>query len=129
MRLARAEERLGDGCHDLEAWSASHLEAGAALPLHPYYTDFLTFIGIAPFQLISNGYRVLAGLFVLYKMQGWSTPSPAEILYLYNFRQVPKIGRSGRLLYSDEVLMDPKWVYFKYVNRKRMNHIYSIEFV
>ena len=85
VRLARAEERSGDGCHELGAWSASHLEAGAVLLLHPYYADFLTFVGIAPFQLISNGYRVLVGLFILYKMQGWPTPSPAEILYLYSF--------------------------------------------
>ena len=49
VRLARAEERLGDGCHDLGTLSASHLEAGAALLLHPYYADFLAFIGIAPF--------------------------------------------------------------------------------
>ena len=96
VRLARSEERSGDGCHDLGAWSASHLEAGAALPLHAYYADFLAYVGIAPFQLIPNGYRVLAGLFVLYKMQGWPTPSPAEILYFYSFRQVPKKeGRDG----------------------------------
>ena len=64
--------------------------------MHPYYADFLTFVAIAPFKLIPNGYRVLAGLFVLYKMQGWPTPSPAEILYLYSFRQVPKKeGRDG----------------------------------
>ena len=96
IRLARADERACNGMHGLGAWSASHLEAGAALPLHPYYADFLTFVGIAPFQLIPNGYRVLAGLFILYKMQGWPVPSPAEILYLYSFRQVPKKeGRDG----------------------------------
>lgn len=96
VRLARTDERSCDGVHGLGAWSALHLEAGAALPLHPYFADFLTFVGIAPFQLIPNGYRVLAGLFILYKMQNWPVPSSAEIMYLYSFRQVPKKeGRDG----------------------------------
>ena len=44
------------------AWSQEHLKAGALLPLRPYFRNYLNYIKIAPFQLQTNGYRILSAL-------------------------------------------------------------------
>ena len=60
-RLARIEERAHTSVEGFGAWSAGHISAGATLPLHDYFVRFLTYVGIAPFQLLPQAYRLLAG--------------------------------------------------------------------
>ena len=74
------------------AWSQTHLMAGAMLPLQDYFVNFLVFVGLAPYQLIPQAYRLLSGLFIFYTARGWGSPSPAEILYFYELVSVPKKG-------------------------------------
>ena len=66
------------------------MQAEALLPLRPYFQDYLNFVRIAPFQLHTNGYRVLAALKSMYHLQGWEGPSPAEICYLLALKRSPK---------------------------------------
>lgn len=63
------------------AWSQEHLRTGALLPLWPYFGDHLNYVQIAPFQLQTNGYRVLNALISLYHIQNLGEASPEEISY------------------------------------------------
>ena len=71
------------------AWSQEHLKTGALLPLKPYFKDYLNYVGIAPFQLNTNGYRILSALKSLYHIQEWGEPSPVEICYLLALKNTP----------------------------------------
>ena len=56
------------------AWSGEHFKAGAFLPLDQYFADFLNYVGLAPFQLPPNSYRLLAGLRYLFQKHEWRSP-------------------------------------------------------
>lgn len=75
------------------------MRAGALLPLKLYFKLFTNYVGIAPFQLQTNSYRMLAGLKSMYHMQGWGTPSPEEILYLLNIKKTPPRAHGGDSFY------------------------------
>uniref|UniRef100_A0A803NQG8 Uncharacterized protein n=1 Tax=Cannabis sativa TaxID=3483 RepID=A0A803NQG8_CANSA len=42
------------------AWSVEHVKAGAALPHRQYFKDFCNYLGIAPFQLVPDSYRIFS---------------------------------------------------------------------
>ena len=48
------------------AWSRYHIEAGAILPLHPFFQGVANYFEVAPFQITPNGYRMLSALYILY---------------------------------------------------------------
>ena len=77
------------------AWSQEHLKAGALLPLKSFFRDFTDFVGLAPFQLNTNSYRVLSALRSLFHELGWIGPSPQEILYLFCLKSNPSRARGG----------------------------------
>uniref|UniRef100_A0A803PSX7 Uncharacterized protein n=1 Tax=Cannabis sativa TaxID=3483 RepID=A0A803PSX7_CANSA len=80
------------------AWGPSLLMAGGALPLASYYWDVLGALGLAPFQLSSNSYPILAGLKSLYHMLELGDSTPAEVLYMYQSKVSP--ARRGK--HSDD---------------------------
>ena len=65
------------------------MKAGAVLPLKSFFKDFTDFVGLAPFQLNTNSYRVLSALRSLYHELKWEGPSPKEILYLFCLKSNP----------------------------------------
>ena len=71
------------------------MRVGALLPLKCYFKMFTNFVRIAPFQLQTNAYRMLAGLKSMYHMQGWKEPLPHEILYLLNLKKTPPRAHGG----------------------------------
>lgn len=71
------------------AWSQEHLRMGALLPLKSYFKDYLNYVGIAPFQLNTNGYRLLSALKSLYHIMEWGEPTPVEISYLLALKNTP----------------------------------------
>ena len=77
------------------AWSQEHMRAGALLPLKSFFRDFTDHVGLAPFQLNTNSYRVLSALRSLYHEMGWIGPSPQEILYLFCLKSNPSRARGG----------------------------------
>ena len=121
------------------AWSGEHFKAGAFLPLDQYFADFLNYVGLAPFQLPPNSYRLLAGLKYLFQKHEWEVPTPADILYFFCLKASPdQRGRGGGFYYLTrfpntaaiiELLIDPKRVCLKIYTRKRTNRIYRIVFV
>ena len=50
---------------------------------------------IAPFQLQSNGYRMLMALKSLYYLQHWGEPSSSEINYLLALKKTPLRTEGG----------------------------------
>ena len=71
------------------AWSQEHLRTGALLPLRPYFKNYLDYVGIAPFQLNTNDYRLLSALKSLYHVMEWGEPTPVEISYLLALKKTP----------------------------------------
>lgn len=53
---------------------AHALEAGMRFPLHPFFCEALAHFGVAPSQIVPNGWRVMAGFVVLSHFAG-VTPS------------------------------------------------------
>ena len=60
-RMARIEERAHTFVEGFGVWSVGHISAKATLPLHDYFVRFLTYVGIAPFQLLPQAYQLLMG--------------------------------------------------------------------
>ena len=95
-RMARLEERAHTSVDGFGAWSAGHISAGATLPLHEYFVRFLTYVGIAPFQLLPQAYRLLAGWKVFCAAKEIAEPTPAEVLYFYKL--VPQVNVKDKSL-------------------------------
>ena len=71
---------------------------GALLPLKPYFKNYLNYMQIAPFQLNTNGYRILSALKSLYHIKEWGKPTPVEISYLLDLKKTPpRKGSEGTL--------------------------------
>ena len=69
------------------------MKAGAVLPLKSFLKDFTDFVGLAPFQLNTNSYRVLSALRSLNHELKWAGPSPEEFLYLFCLKSNPSRAR------------------------------------
>ena len=80
------------------AWSQEHLRTGALLPLRTYFKNYLNYVGIAPFQFNTNGYRLLSALKSLDHIKEWGEPTPVEISYLLALKKAPpRKGSEGTL--------------------------------
>lgn len=77
------------------AWSQKYLKAGALLPLRPYFVNYLNHVKIAPFQLQTNGYRIVSALKSLFHIQRWGEPSLEEICYLLCLKKTPPRAHGG----------------------------------
>ena len=106
VRAPLPDERI---CHAPEgssklqysAWSPKHLRTGALLPLRPYFRNYFNYVELAPFQLQTNAYRILAALKSLYHLREWGEPSPEEICYLLLLKKnPPRLAWWGRVLLS-----------------------------
>ena len=71
------------------------MKAGALLPLKSFFKDFTDFVGLAPFQLNTNSYRVPSALKSIYNELKWEGPTPEEILYLFCLKSNPSRARGG----------------------------------
>ncbi|KAK1604641.1 hypothetical protein QYE76_028314 [Lolium multiflorum] len=93
---------------------ADALEAGMRLPLHPFYVMVLSHYGIAPGQLMPNGWRALAGFVVLSHFTG-VPPSLAVFRHFFSLCGFPHkhysfSGNDGvDLLFRQPNLKNPGW--------------------
>ena len=60
-----------------------HISLGAGVPLHPYFEQILEWFDIAPIQLSPNSYKLAAGLYILYKEEGYGAPSMEELSFFF----------------------------------------------
>ncbi|XP_062096704.1 uncharacterized protein LOC133802419 [Humulus lupulus] len=77
------------------AWSRFHIEAGDTLPLHSFFQGLANYFGVAPFQITPNGYRMLAALYILYKLKKWPEPTPHEVNFLFDVKFNPNQEGTG----------------------------------
>ncbi|KAL5839954.1 hypothetical protein ACOSQ4_012562 [Xanthoceras sorbifolium] len=84
LRIPNEGERAIDPEPGSAAFHPSFMELGVRLPLKPYLRRFLRDIGLAPAQISPNGWRVLIGMWSLWKVLGIKTDlSFAEIQHCY----------------------------------------------
>lgn len=63
---------------------------GVRLPLQSYFARVLSQLRLAPGQLNPNGWRVLFGLYVLWRWCNLGEPAVDEIKHLYQLKSSPK---------------------------------------
>ncbi|KAJ4715215.1 Collagen alpha-1(VII) chain like [Melia azedarach] len=66
------------------------LRAGVPLPFPPYIRRVLSAFNLAPTQLVPNAWRVIMGLWVLWRKLGFSEPSITEIQDLFYIQPIAK---------------------------------------
>ncbi|KAL5774552.1 hypothetical protein ACOSP7_012109 [Xanthoceras sorbifolium] len=80
LRIPNEGERATDPEPGSAAFHPSFMELGVRLPLQPYLRRFLRDIGLAPAQISPNGWRVLIGMWSMWKVLEIKTDPPfAEI--------------------------------------------------
>ena len=84
LRIPKEGERASNPEGTSVAFHPAFLEIGARLPLQPYLRRVLREIGIAPAQLNPNGWRVLIGMYSLWKGMKYPPPTFAEIGHCYS---------------------------------------------
>ena len=62
------------------------LSCGVTLPLQPFIARFLADARLSPVQLAPNSYRILMGMWMLWKLKGYEPPTPREIRHFYSLR-------------------------------------------
>ena len=91
------------------AWSREHMHVGALLPLHTVFIVFLNYVGLEPFQLHLNSYRMLAALKSLYTYMGWKSSLCHEILYLFNLKSnLNRTSKGDKFFYIAPYLLERK---------------------
>ncbi|CAM0913022.1 unnamed protein product [Alopecurus aequalis] len=71
---------------------AHALEAGMRVPLHRFYSEALAHFGIAPTQLVPNGWRIVAGFLVLCHSDG----VPPSLAVFRHFFQLSVINHKRK---------------------------------
>ncbi|KAK3198795.1 hypothetical protein Dsin_022210 [Dipteronia sinensis] len=66
------------------AFHPAFLEMGTRLPLPTYIRRMLREVGVAPAQLNLNGWRILIGMFALWRSRGFLAPTFTEIGHCYS---------------------------------------------
>ena len=64
-----------------------HVSLGVGAPLHPYFEKIWKWFDQAPIQLSPNSYKLAAGLYMLYKDEGFDEPSMEELSYFFLAQQ------------------------------------------
>ena len=60
-----------------------HVSLGVGAPLHEYFEAICEWFDVAPIQLSPNSYKLAAGLYILYKDEGYGAPSMEELSYFF----------------------------------------------
>ena len=66
------------------------LKVGVSLPLAPYIRKLLHSFGLAPAQLVPTAWRVIIGMWAVWRKLGFSDPSVIKFQYLFRLCRNPK---------------------------------------
>lgn len=58
-----------------------HVSLGGGAPLHDYFEKICKWFDVAPIQLSPNSYKLAAGLYILYKDEGFREPTMEDLSY------------------------------------------------
>lgn len=70
--------------------SARLVELGVGAPLHPFFKEILEWFDLAPLQLSPNSYKLVIGMYMLYKELGYEAPTMPEVSYVFSLRSCGK---------------------------------------
>ena len=84
LRIPREGEKASNPVGSAVAFHPAFLEIGARLPLQPYIRRVLREIGIAPAQLNPNAWRIVIGMYSLWRSMKYPDPTFAEIGHCYS---------------------------------------------
>ena len=60
-----------------------HVSLGVGAPIHEYFEVICEWFDVAPIQLSPNSYKLAAGLYILYRDEGYGAPSMEELSYFF----------------------------------------------
>ncbi|KAL5800207.1 hypothetical protein ACOSQ4_033091 [Xanthoceras sorbifolium] len=84
LRIPNIGEQVSNPEPRCGAIHPAFLEIGMCLPLQPYVRRFLREVGLAPAKLSSNSWRILIGMWCLWRLNGIDTnPTFSEIKHCY----------------------------------------------
>ncbi|KAL5733438.1 hypothetical protein ACOSQ2_033130 [Xanthoceras sorbifolium] len=84
LRIPNIGEQVSNPEPRCGAIHPAFLEIGMCLPLQPYVRRFLMEVGLAPAKLSSNSWRILIGMWCLWRLNGIDTdPTFSEIKHCY----------------------------------------------
>ncbi|KAL5774280.1 hypothetical protein ACOSP7_011837 [Xanthoceras sorbifolium] len=84
LRIPNMGEQVSNPEPGCVAIHPAFLEIGMCLPLQPYVRRFLREVGLAPAQLSPNSWRILIGMWCLWRLNGIDTdPTLSEIKHCY----------------------------------------------
>ena len=63
------------------------VELGFGSPIHPFLLEITNFYNIAPIQLSPNSYRMIIGLYIMYRKKGFPPPTMTEISHFVGIRR------------------------------------------
>lgn len=63
------------------------VEHGFRSPMHPFLREIVSYYQIAPVQLSPHSYRMISGLYIMYREKGFPTPTMVEISYFVGLRR------------------------------------------
>ncbi|KAI9169783.1 hypothetical protein LWI28_017607 [Acer negundo] len=86
MRMPLEGEKVSNPNGVSVAFHPAFLEIGARLPFHPYASKVLYDFMLASAQLNPNGWRIMIGMYSLWRNLGFSTLTFREIAHCYIFR-------------------------------------------
>ena len=86
MRMPLSGELASNPHGTAVAFHPAFLEIGARLPLHPYIRRICQEFMIAPAQLNPNAWRVVIGMYALWRSLGFLAPTLREVGHCYSFR-------------------------------------------
>ena len=113
-----------------------HIFLGVGALLHTYFEQICEWFDIAPIQLSPNSYKLTAGLYILYKGEGYGAPSMEELSYFFRltrsslgyFFLVVRKQHNNRGFSEGRVSHIKKWKepFFYVYNTKRVRTQFNI---
>ncbi|KAL5846259.1 hypothetical protein ACOSQ3_009783 [Xanthoceras sorbifolium] len=89
LRIPNMGEQVSNPELGCVAIPLAFLEIGMCLPLQPYVRRFLREVGLAPAQLSPNSWRILIGMWYLWRLNGIDTdPTLSEIKHCYKLTRL-----------------------------------------
>lgn len=90
LKVSRPSDKIVNCEPNRFPYSYEHYKTGATLPLHPFVVEVLSYYDLTPFQLTVNSYKVILGMYDLFKILGFPNLNARGFGYYYQLKQKSK---------------------------------------